>query len=629
MNLSRTKQYTKNKLILLHPASNLISKFIKNSDEVFLCVITPVYEPALSSVKKLVKDLKNQSYTDYIHVMISNGASPQIEEYVKKISADDPRFVYVASKYVPTPDFASLMSNLGSRRDYCLRTYNPKRFLFLDADMHIVDNNYFSKLFFAHQVYKKDIFVTNCKYHGTLLPIHPVGVEGSIQVSNYCFTNEIARKHRYPIKYDNKKVQGNDWVYWKKINKNSIIYLDFLATIEGDDRGYKRASDIRHEENIGKELISVFGNSFDNTEIEKVNEVLQSHLVGYGRVVTEFELMFSSYIGFRHAVATNSCTNALWVLLNALNLKSSDEVILPSIHFFGIVNILKLLNIKYKVAEVDSIVPNMNIESCMALITKNTKAIITLDYGGNPFVVKKLKTYLKKIGRQDIVLVLDAANSPFTKLNNKFIAKEYDYALYSFDMNKTLVTGEGGMILSNDREIMERCRSLSYYGIIGKSKSGFSKSSANVEWWLVGDTSPSLKLAMNNISAGIGLVQLSKVNNILIVRDRIVKKYYKKLQQLIKDGHIMLPPKNDNVKNANYLFWLLVKDKKTRNDLANFMISKNIYTTVKYEPLASKKYTPNAWAFFDKSICIPLNQNMDEPIIDYIVSQLLEFFYEG
>ena len=76
MNLSRTKQYTKNKLILLHPASNLISKFIKNSDEVFLCVITPVYEPALSSVKKLVKDLKNQSYTDYIHVMISNGRDP-------------------------------------------------------------------------------------------------------------------------------------------------------------------------------------------------------------------------------------------------------------------------------------------------------------------------------------------------------------------------------------------------------------------------------------------------------------------------------------------------------------------------------------------------------------------------
>lgn len=242
--------------------------------------------------------------------------------------------------------------------------------------------------------------------------------------------------------------------------------------------------------------------------------------------------------------------------------------------------------------------------------------------------INTLRRGLSKLGRKDIILILDAANSPFTKVNNRYVASNYDFALYSFDMNKIMVTGDGGMILSNNRPIMDKVRSLSYYGILDKHTSGFSKSSSGFEWWKVNASEPSLKLAMNNITAALGISQLIQIDQMLVPRNKVKELYYTKLQKLVDDKHIVLPPNDKNVTNANYLFWLILKNKQTRDDLAYSLLNKNIYSTVKYQPLASKRQTPVAWDFFECSLCIPFNQNLSESAIDYIVSQILEYFYE-
>lgn len=630
MAFSRTKQFAKKQLLTVHQLSKLEAKLRSNQrSESFLCVITPTFDSALTSLKKLTIDLRHQTNKDFVHVVISNGPSPKTQKFVELLHKNDKRFIYVEQKHVKTSSFASIISNSGSRREYCLQHFNASRYVFLDADVHIVDTNYFSKLYFAHTVFKSDVLVTNVNYHGSILPIHPTNKEGNIVIGNYCFTKSIAKRYHYPTNYDKKHKQGNDYRYWRKISsKEKVTYLDFVATIEGEDRSYKRMTDKKIEEDTKGELISVFGNSFLPEDLSKMNEVLQSHLVGYGSVVNKFEIDFSYFIGFKYGVATNSCTNAFWVLLKALNLKSSDEVIVPSIHFFGIKNVLELLGIKYMVTDVDEIVPNMSLASLESCITKRTKVIIALDYGGYPLKIKKIKSYLRRIGRKDIILILDAANSPFTKLNNQYTACDYNYAIYSFDMNKILVTGDGGMIVSNNKKVMDECRSLSYYGIVEKNKTSFSKSAVDSQWWEVGETKPSLKLAMNNLTAALGLSQLDNINTNLAARKVMKELYYKKLKQLQKDGHIVLPPAENNVTNASYLLWLIIKDKKTRNELAYFLRRKNIYTTVKYEPLGSKKDAPVAWDFFERSLCIPLNPNITSAIVDYIVSQLIDFFYE-
>jgi len=627
--LTAIKDSLKNRVVGLHKYANLLDSFEnKNKSEPTFCIITPIFDPALISLKKLIIDLKGQTYKNFIHVLVSNGKSPLIESYVAKLNKTDDRFIYVETVQELTVSFAELMTNSGKRRDFCLQHFSAKWYQFLDADAHITDSMYLAKLFVAQKFIKTNIMLVKTEYHGTILPHGQRDTEGQISVANYCISKKVAKKYHYPSNYSNGD-PGNDFKYWLKISKTQkVTLLDIFAAIEGDERSYKRMTDKRIEGMLGKEMISVFGNSFDNQLAAKLQPVFDSHMVGHGAEVVRFESAFSGCIGFKGGVATNSCTNAFWILLKALRLRSNDEVLIPGTHFFGIKNVLEILKIKYRVVDVDATIPNASLESIKSNITKNTKVIIGLEYGGYPFAIKELKKHLNKIKRNDIILVLDAANSPFTKQYRKYTAKQYDYALYSFDMNKILVTGEGGMILGNDKKIIEYCRSLSYYGILEKNNSSFAKSGSSKKWWEIGAIDPSLKLSMNNITATIGLSQLDGIKQNLEQRKKVLDWYHKKLRQLVADGHVVIPPVPTGVENSTYLFWIILKNEKLRNELANFLLSRNIYTTVKYQPLGTKQQAPKAWDFFDRSLCLPINPNIHEQLVDYIVSQLISYFYE-
>ncbi|MEI8339000.1 MAG: DegT/DnrJ/EryC1/StrS family aminotransferase, partial [bacterium] len=432
----------------LHKYANLLDSFEnKNKSEPTFCIITPVFDPAFISLKKLIIDLKGQTYKNFIHVLVSNGNSPLIESYVAKLNKTDDRFIYVETIQELTVSFEEIMVNSGKRRDFCLQYFNAKWYHFLDTDTHITENSYLAKLYVVQKLITTNIMLVKTKYHGTTYPIDPIDVEGHITIVNYCFSKSVAKRNHYPTNYKDGDL-SNDFKYWLKISKNQkVTILDVQGTTEGDERSYKRMTDKKIEGMLGKEMISVFGNSFDNQLAVKLQPVFDSHMVGHGAEVVRFESAFSACIGFEGGVATNSCTNAFWILLKALGLRSNDEVLIPGTHFFGIKNVLEILKIKYRVVDVDATIPNASLESIKGNITKNTKVIIGLEYGGYPFAIKELKKHLNKIKRNDIILVLDAANSPFTKQHRKYTANQYDYALYSFDMNKILVTGEGGMIL--------------------------------------------------------------------------------------------------------------------------------------------------------------------------------------
>jgi dTDP-4-amino-4,6-dideoxygalactose transaminase len=621
------RETVKNKIIARYKYANLINSISLQSSKKmpFICIVTPVFDPALDSLKKLIKDLQQQSFGSFIHILVSNGKSEEIENYIKKINKTDARFIYEQTSYIKTSSFSSILSNSGQRRDYVLKKYNASWFHFLDADVRVNDKSYFAKLFMAQRFYKTNILLVKTQYHGKVYPLDPINKEGHITISNYVFSNYIAKKYTYPKTYNDGDLPS-DYRFWLKISKNQkVTFLNILSTSEGNDRSYHRMTDKKIESMLGKEMISVFGNNFSGDLGSRLDQLFESHIVGRGAQVTRFENEFKKKIGLKNAVATNSCTNAFWILLKSLNLNSSDEVIIAGVHFFGVMNVLKILNIKYKVADVDSDIPNGNISSIVSLINKNTRAIICLDYGGYPFDVNRLKRQSKKITSNKIVYILDAANSPFTMTNNKYTSVNYDYSVYSFDMNKVLVTGEGGMIMSN--KSLSDQRAISYYGIKDGAATGFSKSKSSTKWWEIDETIPSLKLAMNNISAVIGLSQLENIQENLNARNLVLKMYKTKLKFLEKSGFLSYP-KYSLAKNTSYLFWIRLENEKIRNELANYLLKKNIYTTVKYQPVANKKVVPVSWDFFETSLCLPINQNITEQLVDYIVSQILKFYYE-
>lgn len=590
----------------------------------FLCVITPVFDPALPSIQQLVKQLQQQSLNNFLHVMVSNGPSPLVDRFTQELH--DPRFQFISLPYVSTTSPTDLMRSLGQRREYALKHFSAERFVFLDADITLLDQDYFQKLAEAHQRLGKELLITQVLRYEKTLPTLPLRI-GHIDMANFSFSEQAAKEVSYPTDVDPNYGFANDYRFFEKLlSRGEPGYLDFVSAEIGTNRSYGRVTDKHLEKKFIKGRIPLFGNSFDYEDLARIQTVLKSHLVGIGQVVHQFEEQFKTKIGFQAAVATNSCTNAFWLLFRALKFKPTDEVILPNIHFIGVKNALELNQISIRLVDVNPIIPNINLVEIKKALSPQTKAIIFLDYGGYPAPIQEVKTWLAQQGRQDVLLILDAANSPFLEFQGKYAALDYDCVLYSFDMNKILVTGDGGMLLSNRTELVEQVRSLAYLGMTEKVLSGFERSSTQEQWWESHFSEPSLMMSMNNLAASLGITQLMKVEKILAYRKKIVKLYRNKLQRLVKAGYLELPPGFEDEQYPSFLFWIFCSTENIRNALAIHLRDKGVYTTIKYQPLDSSAQTPQALQFYQTSLCLPLHQNLLEDHIDYIASKIFEFF---
>jgi dTDP-4-amino-4,6-dideoxygalactose transaminase len=556
--------------------------------------------------------------------MISNGPSPEVNRFT--LDLKDPRFQFMSLPFSPTPTHTDLLINLGQRREHALKQFSAERFVFLDADISLVDQDYFQKLAEAHQRTGKELLITKVLRYEKILPTMPITVS-HIDMANFSFSDQAAKAVHYPTDLDPAYGFANDYRFFERLRaRGEPEFLDCVSAEIGTNRSYGRITDFFLEEQFHEKPISLFGNSFDAEDVAGLQAVLESHLVGYGQVVREFEDQFKTKIGFQAAVATNSCTNAFWLLCRALHLKAGDEVLMPNMHFVGIKNALELNGITPTLIDVDPVIPNLTLEEIQTHLSPRTRAIIFLDYGGWPSPIQAIKLWLAQQGRQDVTLILDAANSPFTQLNGHYVALEYDFVLYSFDMNKVLVTGDGGMVLSNNTETIEIIRQLAYLGMTNKTISGFDRSATEERWWDSQFSEPSLMLSMNNLAASLGLTQLKKIDLILEQRKKIVALYRHKLQRLVEAKHLNLPPVLEHVEHASFLFWIFLANEKTRNALAHWLRSKGVYTSVKYQPLDMSSPTPHTFQFYQTALCLPLHQNLKEDHVDYIVSKVFEFF---
>lgn len=625
---SSLKHQAKQLLLTSHVAAEwLHRRYPSATEEPFLCVITPVFDGAIESVKLLVQDLQRQSFSDFLVVFISNGPSPKIKRYVATLSLSDARFVFEARPFTPTKDYRVLLANLGRRREYALKKYVASRYVFLDADLKLLDVHYFAKLYMADLLTHKPVICTQVVVPGPqkhILPIFPIQL-GRIDMANFSFSRELAQTMPYPTDYDPTYGIGNDYRFFKSINQpNNTLFLECVSAEKNGHATYTTISN--RVETTSSELVSVFGNYFDGNETTAVDEVLQSHLVGRGAITDTFERRFKDLIGFPHAAAVHSCTNGFWLLLQALHFQPDHEVIIPNIHFYGIKNVLELLRIPYRLADVAPVIPNTSLEYIKPLITRKTKAIIFLEFGGYPQEIAPIKQYLKQIHRLDIKLILDAANSPFTRFQGKATALAYDFAVYSFDMNKILVTGDGGMILSRDENTINRIKTLANWGINHLAKTGYERSATSDRWWETTVEYPGLNLNMNNIAAAIGLQQLPKVSAILKRRQQVEAYYRKELRGLAMRKLLSLPPRPSQTKDYHYLFWLQLTTEKTRDALAAYLLERRIFSTVRYQPLVAGADTPHAHAFYQTSLCLPLHQNLTHNQLSTIVTTIKEFF---
>ena len=213
--------------------------------EPFLCIITPTFDPALDSAKCLISDFQNQTFGNFCHVLISNGESPLTKQFIDELQDD--RFIYSEVPFRPASTQKDLVCSISERREYCLKKYNAERYLFLNADLMILDNEYFDKLYQAHP--EADILITQVRprlNRGSILPKYPIRL-GRIDASNFSVSRRIAKCCLWPTDYNPLFGIANDYRFFQSLEgAHSIKLLPFISAVkDGNNKGsYQQISDM-------------------------------------------------------------------------------------------------------------------------------------------------------------------------------------------------------------------------------------------------------------------------------------------------------------------------------------------------------------------------------------------------
>lgn len=373
-------------------------------------------------------------------------------------------------------------------------------------------------------------------------------------------------------------------------------------------------------------MIPLFSNSLGKEELNRLKQVFSSRWLGYGSVSKEFEKLFAKRLNSKYALGINCCTAGLFMSMEILDIKKGDEVIIPSIAFIACANSVIKAGAKPVFADVDRRTLNIIPSEVERLISSKTKAIMLLHYGGVPARMEEIIAILKKQNKK-IYLIEDSANSPFSKYKKRFCGTLGDIGVVSFDVNKILVTGSGGMFMVQDDDLFKKALITRFYGLAPQKSSGLDAlKSGQKKWWEIELEYPGNRYLINDIISAIGIEQLKKVDQFIQKRKEIWQFYKRELQQV---NLIKLPPDPPSyTQSSYYLFWIQVENEKQHQSLVNHLIKNDIYTTFRYYPLHLIKYygdkskLPNSEVVSKTTLNIPFHQNLTVRDLDKIVKTI-------
>jgi dTDP-4-amino-4,6-dideoxygalactose transaminase len=363
-------------------------------------------------------------------------------------------------------------------------------------------------------------------------------------------------------------------------------------------------------------------------EISQVIKSIQSGWLTTGPVTKEFEKQFSIFFGSSsYAVSVNSATAGLHLALEAIGIKSGDEVIIPSYTFTATAEVVSYLSAIPVIVDVDEETFNINIESIAKAITKKTKAIIVVHFAG---LSCEMDEIIKLAKKNKIKIIEDAAHAFPATYKKKYIGNlSTEATVFSFYANKTMTTGEGGMIVTKNKKIADRCKIMRLHGI---NKDAFDRFRSKSPAWKYDVIAAGYKYNLTDIASSIGIVQLSRIKELQKKRERIAKIYNSELSAL----PIIIPknPLQGDI-HSRHLYPILLKPnlKINRNSFIDKMHNNNVGCSVHYLPLHmqtfwKKSFNLNKIKFpvstylYQNEISIPLFSRMTDDEIDKVIDSI-------
>ena len=366
-------------------------------------------------------------------------------------------------------------------------------------------------------------------------------------------------------------------------------------------------------------FIPVHEPDISNADYQSVLKTLKKGEISgsFTNTILEFEKNFAKFNRVKYAVSVSNCTNALQLACRVIGIKKGDEVLVSSS-----TNIATALAVYYNggiPVPIDSnpITWNLDEKLLEKNITKKTKAIIPVHFLGLP---ANMKVIMKIAKKYKLKVIEDCAEAHGAKFNNKLVGSFGDIACYSFYSNKIITTGEGGMLVTNNKKYYDN---LNYLKNLAFGQPRFYHKSAGYNF------------RMGSLQAALGLSQLRKVKTFIKKKIKVAKLYYKYLNGI---KYIQLPYVEKNYFNVYWMFGIIINNStKKRDQLIKYLNSKKIGTRTFFCPLTHQpflkkikgynkykcKISENMWK---QGLYLPSANNLKEKEISYISESIRKFF---
>ena len=367
---------------------------------------------------------------------------------------------------------------------------------------------------------------------------------------------------------------------------------------------------------------------FGKEEEHEVLRVLRSRWLSTGPVTERFERAFTEYLGGGYATAVSNGTAALHLALASLGIEEGDEVVLPSLTFVATANAVFYVGARPVFADIVSM-ENLNIspEEIEKKITKKTKAIMVMHYGGHPCEMKAILGIAKRHG---LYVIEDAAHAPGAEYHGKKCGLIGEVGCFSFFSNKNLVTGEGGMVVTRDKTLAERIQRMRSHGMEALSWDKYLGRLSSYDIRGLG-----YNYRTTEIQSALGLVQLKKLDRNNRKRKRLVQLYVNGLQKV---EEISIPFSRLKGHPSYHLFPILVAPHIDRNSVMERLKRFGIQTSVHYPPIHLFSFYRKRFSFkrgmlpkteevSRREVTLPLHPRMAERDVKWIAEKVKETIY--
>jgi len=360
--------------------------------------------------------------------------------------------------------------------------------------------------------------------------------------------------------------------------------------------------------------------SIGNQEIKNVIQVLQSGWLTHGQFNLQLEDQIKKYFGVKYCILTNSCASALLLSLLALDLPPNGEVLMPSFTFTASANAIVLAGLKPVFCEVELETGNLAPDKLKPNITKKTVAIMPVHFAGQSCHMLAIMKIAKKY---KLKVVEDSAECLGGKWGKKYAGTFGDTGCFSFWATKNITTGEGGAVITNNKRLADKIRTLSAHGI----SSSTLQRERQTKPWLRNATMAGFNMRMSNLQAAVGVAQFKKLNQLNTRRRQLARRLTNKLKDL---PQIITPAEQPQAYRVYQMYAIriqhinrtkFIKKLKQHGIQASVHFDPPVHRQTYYKNMANQSL-PITDKLSQTEVTLPLYPDMTFKDIDYLADTI-------